>query len=65
MDYVVSPKIRRKIEDIIGESLVEMSIKAQVQLLYLAKEYEWESQELSFLRKILQRWPKEKQKQKK
>ena len=39
-----------------------MSIKAQVHLLYLAKEYEQESQELSVLRKSLQIWSKEKQK---
>ena len=43
MDGVISPKMRRRIEDIIGEALVEMPSKAQVQLLYLAKEYEWES----------------------
>ena len=42
------------IEDIIGEALVEISSKSQVYLLYLSNEYEWESQELSILRKILQ-----------
>ena len=31
-------------------------------MLYLAKEYEKESQELSVLRKIIYRWSKEKQK---
>ena len=41
---VISKKMRRKFEDIIGEAPVEMSRKAQVQLLYLAKEYERESQ---------------------
>ena len=39
-----------------------MSHQAQIQMLYLAKEYERESQELSVLRKNLQRWSKEKQK---
>ena len=34
-------------------------------MLHLAKEYEQESQELSVLRKILQRWSKEKQKSEK
>ena len=43
MDDVIYSKMWRKIEDIIGEALVEMSSKAQVQILYLAKEYEWES----------------------
>ena len=44
MDYDIYRKIRRKIEDINGEALVEISSKAQVKLLYLAKEYERESQ---------------------
>ena len=44
MDDVVSPKMRKKIEDIIGGDLVHISSKAQVQLLYLAKEHERESQ---------------------
>ena len=44
MDYVIYRKMRIKIENIIGGTLVEMSIKAQVQLLYLAKDYEQESQ---------------------
>ena len=43
MDDIVSPKIQRKVEDIIGEALVEMSSKAQVQLLSLAKDYERDS----------------------
>ena len=43
MDDIVSPKMQKKVEDIIGEALVEMSSKALVQLLYLAKEYERES----------------------
>ena len=55
MDEVISPKMQRKIEDIIGEALVEMSIKAQVKLLYLSILYEWEIQKLSVVRKILQR----------
>ena len=50
MDDVISPKMRRKIEDIIEEALLEMSIKAQVQLLYLASEYERENKELSTMR---------------
>ena len=58
MDDVIYPKMRRKIEDIIGEDLVEISSKSQVQLLYLAKEYKRESQELFVLSKILQRWSK-------
>ena len=60
MDGVISTKMWRKLEDIIGETIVEISSKPQVQLLYLAKDYERESQELSVLRKILQRWSKEK-----
>ena len=56
MDDVVSPKIEGNIEYIIGEALVDISRKLQVQLLYLAKEYEQESRELSFLIKILQIW---------
>ena len=44
MDDVISPNMQRKIEDIIGEDIVEMSIKAQVRLLQLSKEYGWESQ---------------------
>ena len=62
MDDVISPNMRIKIEDIIWEDLVEMSGKSQVQLLYLAKEFEQESQQLSVLRKILKRWSKENQK---
>ena len=62
MDDVISPNMRIKIEDIIWEALVEMSGKSQVQLLYLAKEFEQESQQLSVLRKILKRWSKENQK---
>ena len=60
MDGVISTKMWRKLEDIIGETIVEISSKPQVQLLYLTKDYERESQELSVLRKILQRWSKEK-----
>ena len=48
MDDVISPKMRIKIEDIIGGTLVEMSIKAQVQLLYLSKEYEHDSKAFIF-----------------
>ena len=48
--------MRRKIEYLFGEGLVEILIKAHVHLLYLAKDYERESQELSVLRKSLQRW---------
>ena len=44
MDDVISPKMWRKFEDIIGEDLVDISSKAQVHLLYLAKKYERESQ---------------------
>ena len=44
MDDAISTKMRRKIEDIIGEALVEMSSKAHVQMLYLSKNYERESQ---------------------
>ena len=44
MDYIISPRIRRRIKDIIEEPPVEISSKAQVRLLYLAKEYERESQ---------------------
>ena len=62
MDDVIYPKMQRKIEDIIGGALVKMSSKAQFQLLYLAKEYERESQELSVLGKSLQIWSKQKQK---
>ena len=62
MDDVIYPKMQRKIEDIIGGALVKMSSKAQAQLLYLAKEYERESQELSVLGKSLQIWSKQKQK---
>ena len=62
MDGVISPKMQRKIEDIIGEALAEMSIKAQVQMLYLAKEYEQESQECSVLGESLQRRSKQNQK---
>ena len=62
LDDVIYPNMRRKIEYIIGEALLEISIKSQVQLLYLAKEYEWESQELSVLSRSLQIWSKEKQK---
>ena len=62
MNDAISPKMRRKTKGIIGEALVEMSNKAQFQLLYLAKEYEQDSQELSVLRKILQIRSKEKQK---
>ena len=62
IDDVISPNMRRKIEDIIGEYLLEMSIKAQSQLLYLPKEYERQSHQFSAIRKILQRWSKEKHK---
>ena len=61
MDVVIYPRIWRKIEDIIGEALVEMSSRAQVRLIYLAKEHEQESQELSALKKILQRRKNKKQ----
>ena len=44
MDDVISTKMQIKIEDIIGEALVEMSSKAHVQMLYLSKQYERESQ---------------------
>ena len=50
MDDVISSNMQRKIEDIIGESLVEIPSKSQVQLLYLAGDYEPESQELYVLR---------------
>ena len=49
-----------KIEDNIEEALLEISSKAQVHLLYVSKEYEQESQELSVLRKSFQIWSKEK-----
>ena len=39
-----------------------MSSKAQVQLLYLANEYERESQEFSFMIKSLRIWSKDKHK---
>ena len=58
----MSPEIWRKFEDIIEKHLVEISSKAQVQLLYLAKDYEWKSQELSGMRKSLQRYSKYRQK---
>ena len=41
---MIYPNMKIKIEDIIGEALVEISSKAQVHLLYLSKEYEQESQ---------------------
>ena len=44
------------------ESQVENSSKAHIHLLYLAKEYEQESQELLVMRKSIQRWSKDKQK---
>ena len=44
MNDVISPTMHRKFEYIIGEDLVEMSSKSQVKILYLSKEYEWESQ---------------------
>ena len=62
MDGVISTKMWRKLEDIIGETIVEISSKPQVQLLYLAKDYEWKSQELSGMRKSLQRYSKYRQK---
>ena len=37
MDDVICPKMWRKFEDIIGGDLVDISSKAQVHLLYLAK----------------------------
>ena len=43
IDDVIYPNMWRNIYDIIGESLVEMSIKAQVWILYLSKEYKRES----------------------
>ena len=55
MDNIVYPKMRRKIEDIIGGDLVEMPSKAQVQVLYLSKDYEQESQELSVMSKSVPR----------
>ena len=58
----MSTKMRTKIEDIIKGYLVKLSSKAQFQLLYLSKEYKRESQEMSVLRKILQKWSKENQK---
>ena len=58
MNDVISPTMHRKFEYIIGEDLVEMSSKSQVKILYLSKEYEWESQEFSVLRKILRIWSK-------
>ena len=61
MDVVIYPRMWRKIEDIIGEAQVEMSSRAQVRLIYLAKEHERESQELSALKKILQRRKNKKQ----
>ena len=54
MDDVISPKMQSKIEDSIGEALVEISRIAQVHLLYLSKEYEREIQELFVLSKSLQ-----------
>ena len=39
IDDVISPKTRRKVEYINGEALVKMSSKAQVNLLYLPKDY--------------------------
>ena len=59
MDDVISPKMQRTIEEYInGEALLEMSRKALVQIIYLSKEYEWESQEVSILRHSLQRCSK-------
>ena len=54
MDDVISPKMQSKIEDSIGEALVEISRIAQVHLLYLSKEYEREIQELFVFSKSLQ-----------
>ena len=51
--------MRIKAEDMIGKSLLEISIKAQVRLLYLAKWYNQESQELSVMRKSIKVWSKE------
>ena len=62
MDYAIYPNMRRKIDDIIGEYLVEISSKSQVHMLYLSKEYKQESQELLVLSRILQRCSKENQK---
>ena len=62
MDDVISPKMQIKIEDIIKEAPVEILSKEQVQLLYLAKDYEQESQEWFIMRKIIQIWSKENQK---
>ena len=59
MDDVISPKMQRTIEEYInGEALLEMSRKALVQIIYLAKEYEWGSQEVYVLRQSLQRCSK-------
>ena len=44
MDYVITPKMRIKVEAVMGVALVEMSGKEQVQFLYSAKEYEREIQ---------------------
>ena len=60
MDDVISTKIGRTIEDTIVEALVEMSSKAQVQLWYLAKDHDRDSQALFVLRKSIQNESKEK-----
>ena len=62
MDDFISTKIGRTIEDTIVEALVETSSKAQVQLWYLAKDYDRDSQELFVLRKSLQSESREKHK---
>ena len=62
MDDIISPKMRIEIEDIIGEALVKMSRKEQVQMLYLAKEYEQKSQELFVLIFLIKIWSNDKQK---
>ena len=62
MDDILFLNMQIKIEENIGEALVEMSSKAHVQLLYLAKEYERKSQQWSVLRKMLQILSKDKQK---
>ena len=58
MNDVIYTKMQRKIEDIIGKYLVEMTIKAQVQLLYLSREYVKDSKELFLIIMSLQICPK-------
>jgi len=53
---LLSPLNQKRIEEIIGERLVDIPFKGQMQVLCLTKEYDKVDQELSILKTSMQRW---------